>query len=178
MSGPRTLLGLEEGSLAVDRVGPNLCLPATHRALKSRALFTPYGPSGRAPDVETVVASHDQVVETHELLHDLAVAAADHDHGDSFGQPPHSLTHVVRDHGVLRSVADLGQGSVVVEKHGRLLVGEAPRQRLALAQRVRSIANLPRHRCSPHFASRIQRMPWPPARSRMIARSSRPSLGS
>ncbi len=84
-----------------------------------------------------MVASHDQVVEAHELLHDLAVAAADHGHGDSLGQPPHRLTHALRDHGVLRPVADRGQGSVVVEEHGRLLAGEAPSQRLALAERVR-----------------------------------------
>src|SRR5436305_8185007 len=95
-----------------------------------------YGSSGRAPDVETVVASHDQVVEAHELLHDLAVAAADHDHGDSFGQSPHRLTHAVRNHGVLWPVADGGQGSVVVKEHSRSLAGEALSQRLALAERV------------------------------------------
>src|SRR6185312_8644646 len=94
-------------------------------------------PSGRAPDIETVVASHDQVVEAHELLHDLAVASADYNHGNSFGQPPHRLTHAIRDHGVLRPVPDWGQGSVVVEEHDRPLAGEAPSQRLALVECVR-----------------------------------------
>src|SRR6266516_7093332 len=96
-----------------------------------------YGPSGRAPDAETVVASHDQFVEAHELLHDLAVAAADHSHGDSFDQPAHCLTHAVRDHGVLWSVADRSQSPVVVEEHGHLLADEALSQRLTLGEGVR-----------------------------------------
>src|SRR6266516_4072847 len=119
-----------------------------------------YGPSGRAPDVETVVASHDQGVEAHELLHDLAVAAADHDHGDSFGQPPHGLTHAVRDHGVLRTVADRGQGPVVVEEHSRLLANEAPSQRLPLALGEREVTDLSRHSCSPAFLGRQDLLPW------------------
>src|SRR5437870_10533139 len=107
-----------------------------------------------------MVASHDQVVEAHELLHDLAVAAADHAHGDSFGQPPHCLTHAGRDHGVLWTVTDRSQGPVVVEEHSRLLADEAPSQRLTLAERVREVTDLSRHSCSPAFLSHQGRRHW------------------
>src|SRR5215472_3558550 len=95
-----------------------------------------YGDAGRAPDVETVVTSHNQVIETHQPLHRLAVATADHDHRDALGQPLHRLAHCDRDHSLLWPVADRGQGPVVVQEYYRSLSGKALAQRLGFLERV------------------------------------------
>ncbi len=85
MNGHGKPLGLEQNTWDVGQLGANLCLHLAQQARECPTLFTLYGPPGRAPDVETMIASHDQVVEAHELLHVLAVAAADHDYGDALG---------------------------------------------------------------------------------------------
>jgi hypothetical protein len=46
-----------------------------------------------APDVKAVAARHHEVIETHQLLDDPAVATADHAHGATCRQRTHRLSH-------------------------------------------------------------------------------------
>ena len=78
----------------------------------------------RAPDVETAAARHHQVVDSHQLLHDGPVAAADHAHRAALRQRPHRVPHAVGDHAIPGAVDEQGQHPVVVEEHHQASPGQ------------------------------------------------------
>jgi hypothetical protein len=90
----------------------------------------------RAPDVATVAARHHQVVDSHQLLHDGPVAAADHAHRAALGQRLHRVPHAVADHAILGAVDDRGQHPVIVEEHHRAPPGQPLGEPAVIGQNI------------------------------------------
>src|ERR671913_2544409 len=99
----------------------------------------------RAPDVESVAAGDDQVVEAHELLHHPPIAPADDAHRTPPGEFADGSAHAVRDDGVFGPVHYRRQGAVIVEEYSGAPHVQQPGQLVAVGQRVRQITDVLGH---------------------------------
>ena len=93
-----------------------------------------FGAVVRPGDVEAVTAGVDQVVQTHPLMHVLAVAPADDDDRTALGQDADGPAHGIGKCGHVRAVDDGRQRAVEIEEHGEPLSLKAGRQFVTVRQ--------------------------------------------
>ena len=111
--GERVSLSIQERAVDFGKSLPQFLLDTAQVGQKSSSVFTA---NVRTPDVKSVTARIDEIVDANQLLHVGAVAPADDSHRPATRQRLEGAADGLRQHGQVRPRDNGGQRAVVVQK--------------------------------------------------------------